>query len=80
MVKDKNKELEYKAEGKRRMVERKRKRNNKYRRLSAQADEIGVPLSAIKHNAPWKCSHSSTGMRQICSYEGTCEFPCNGDC
>jgi len=80
MAKDKDIEAKYKEEGRRRMVERKEKRNNTYRRLSAKAEEIGCPFSAIKNNAPWECSSSPTGMRQVCCYRGTCEYPCNGDC
>lgn len=75
-----DKKLAYKAEGKRRMELRKAKRNDAYRELARKAQEIGCPISAIKHHAPWRCSSSPTGWRQICSYQGTCESPCNGDC
>jgi len=75
-----DKRIAYEAEGKRRMQIRKDKRNNAYRALAQKAQDIGCSISSVKYNAPWRCSSSPTGWRQICSYQGTCESPCNGDC
>ena len=84
MAKDKNKEAIYKAEGLRRMKERKAERKRKYISLIEKFKDLhlstGCSLASVKHNAPWKDWNSPTGWRQICSYRGTCQFPCNGDC
>lgn len=58
------------------------KRNNKYFDRITQAKELGCPLYSIgKYGAEhWKDDNSPTGFSQKCSYQGICEFPCNGDC
>ncbi len=28
----------------------------------------------------WEDSDSPTGYSQVCSYQGICQYPCNGDC
>lgn len=82
MAKDKNKEAEYKAEGLRRSKVRKEERKKKYVSLILKRNEVGgnCSLSAVRYNTPWRDSSSPTGWKQICSYQGHCEFPCNGDC
>jgi hypothetical protein len=83
MAKDKNKELEYYAEGLRRMKNRKETRRQKYFTAVAEAKDLrglGVSLSSVKRNEPWKDSSSPTGYSQTCSYQGVCQYPCNGDC
>jgi len=70
MAKDKAVEAAYKAEGKRRMVKRK---------------EIRSLRAAVKRDyrqtcAIWADDNSPTGYSQNCSYRGTCQAPCNGDC
>lgn len=32
------------------------------------------------YRKPWPDSDSPTGYSQHCSYSGTCQYPCNGDC
>jgi hypothetical protein len=71
---------EYKAEGLRRMKERKEERNNKYRKLSSRANEFNCSISGAKPGGCWADSSSPTGYSQICSWQGTCQSPCNGDC
>ncbi len=67
MAKDKTKELEYKAEGLRRMLIRKRKRK-----------EIRLKNKKYNHsNATW---YENGKCMQNCEMGGICEFPCNGDC
>ncbi len=45
-----------------------------------------VPISAarckVKHGyyKEWADSNSPTGYSQVCSYQGICQSPCNGDC
>jgi hypothetical protein len=57
------------------------KRNNGYRALVQEAQMDGVPVAAIKHSGySWQDSNSPTGYTQRCSYIGTCQSPCNGDC
>ena len=53
------------------------KHNNEYRALVSKAD--GHPLSHVK-NGSWYDPSSPTGYSQFCSYQGTCQSPCNGDC
>lgn len=69
----------YKKEGLRRMKLRKDKRNSRYKNLASRASEYGCSISGAKGNS-WADSSSPTGYSQICSYQGTCESPCNGDC
>lgn len=53
-------------------------------RIARNIEGYRVPLSAIdKHNGSsgcWRDPKSPTGYSQVCSYEGICESPCNGDC
>ena len=60
----------------------KEKRNQKYFNRISQARDLRCPLYAI---TKWGTSHwvdydSPTGFSQKCSYQGICEYPCNGDC
>jgi hypothetical protein len=80
MAKDKEYEALYKAEGLRKLKERKQKRNDNYRHLSSIANEFNCPMSGAKNGGCWADSNSPTGYSQICSYQGTCQSPCNGDC
>jgi len=77
----KSKNPKYIAEGKRRMKVRKDARNGNYRKLCAEASELGCTLSGVKYGY-WADPNSPTGYSQKCSYEayGTCQSPCNGDC
>ncbi len=42
----------------------------------------GCARSKVVHGyfKPWSDSSSPTGMMQVCSYQGHCQYPCNGDC
>jgi hypothetical protein len=82
MAKDKTKEAEYKAEGLRRMIARKKQRFGIYRKLSIEANALGIPLCSVRNGGSWSDPDSPTGYSQKCSYEvwGTCQSPCNGDC
>lgn len=69
----------YIEEGLRRMKKRKDERNSEYRGLVRKAREYGCPISGVKGGS-WPDSDSPTGYSQICSYQGICQSPCNGDC
>jgi hypothetical protein len=58
------------------------KRNEKYFARISYARDLGCPLHAIGKYGPthWKDHNSPTGYSQKCSYQGICEYPCNGDC
>ncbi len=50
-------------------------------------DDYRVPLSSLDSNGygyfcgqSWRDSNSPTGYSQVCSYQGICQAPCNGDC
>lgn len=61
---------EYKAEGKRRMIARKKRRH-----------ERRVETAKYRHRyGHWQDSESYTGYSQSCEMGGTCPYPCNGDC
>lgn len=70
---------QYKAEGDRRMKLRKAKRNAKYISLAREAHIRGIPIYGVKGH-PWEDENSPTGYSQVCSWRGTCQHPCNGDC
>jgi hypothetical protein len=71
---------QYKAEGLRRMQLRKEKRRDKYLELVKKANDNGVPnIGGIK-NGCWPDPDSPTGYSQVCSWQGICQSPCNGDC
>jgi hypothetical protein len=80
MAKDKEFQKKYKEEGLKRIRIRKSKRNNEY--IRAVRNRIsGAPLSVAKNGyGSWPDPDSPTGYSQICSYYGTCQSPCNGDC
>jgi len=78
---------------KERANKRKEARNKSYRdrvNLVRQEDNWCnlLPLSSAKKygnswliiSGAWEDSSSPTGYTQKCSYFGTCEYPCNGDC
>ena len=71
---------QYREEGLRRMKVRKQLRNDKYRSDSRRAQEYGCPLYAVRTGGAWQDDSSPTGWTQVCSYRGTCQSPCNGDC
>ena len=75
----KSKDPKYVAEGQRRMKLRKDKRNDNYRRLSDKANEYGCGIGGAKGGS-WADPNSPTGYSQVCSYQGICQSPCNGDC
>ena len=58
------------------------KRNAKYKQRISEAQSLDCPLNAITKYGPsyWENINSSTGYSQICSYQGICQYPCNGDC
>jgi hypothetical protein len=76
MAKDKQKELEYKAEGKRRANIRTQKRFEKLLSLAREKEDN----YGHKRGESWADSNSPTGYFQICSWQGICQSPCNGDC
>ncbi len=80
MAKDKTVEANYKAIGKQRMRLRKEKRNNQYRRESANSSIIGRSISQCRDSGSWYDENSPTMMSQVCEMGGTCQSPCNGDC
>jgi hypothetical protein len=71
-----------KARAKRR-YEKRRKAFLEIRKTMQSKD---CSLSQAKHYlkygyiGPWLDSNSPTGMSQYCDWQGTCQFPCNGDC
>ena len=68
---------------KERAKRRKEKRNEAYRILIQKAFLFGrVPYYGFRNrwDEPWKDLDSPTGWRQNCSWQGTCQYPCNGDC
>lgn len=73
--------LTYKEIGLARMLERKKKRYNKYINSIRESIMSGIPRG-IRYGNSWPDSNSPTGYFQKCSYEvyGTCQSPCNGDC
>jgi len=77
MAKDKKQEVLYKAEGLRRIKERKAQRI------------INLQLKQDRRHkyGHWRDDNSPTGWSQVCDYqplgcfgESTCQYPCNGDC
>lgn len=64
-----------------RAEKRKAARNKKYRDfIHVNRGLIDVAgFSGVKYGA-WADSNSPTGYSQVCSYEGICQSPCNGDC
>lgn len=63
--------------------QRLQKRYDIYVMRSKLANKLGCPLHQINKDGTtgfWLDSNSPTGYTQKCSYEGTCEWPCNGDC
>lgn len=78
------------AKRKTRAMERAKKHNEKYHAKiqaaaqswnNATAKAYGVSLSQAKTGGGyWPDSRSPTGYSQVCSYQGICQFPCNGDC
>lgn len=61
------------------------KRMEKYVSKIRQVSNYGrsIPLSAISRwgiTNSWADPNSPTGYSQICSYQGICQSPCNGDC
>lgn len=79
MAKDKEFEKKYKENYKRKRYIHCLKRYEKYVSLARKANEYGCPLAGAKGNC-WADPSSPTGYKQICSWQGTCESPCNGDC
>jgi hypothetical protein len=76
MAKDKQYEAEYKAEGLRRRGVRLKKRFDRYVMMANEKrDNYGYRIGES-----WLDSNSPTGYSQVCSYQGTCQSPCNGDC
>ena len=73
---------------------RKERRNRRYeKRLQERRDlkhrimmDPGLPIRAVRQIAKrgysdsWEDPDSPTGRSQVCSYYGTCQSPCNGDC
>lgn len=63
---------------------RKEKRDQTYRELCSELTENKpVPFSGLRRDygdQPWPTHDSPTGWLQRCSYEGICQYPCNGDC
>ena len=71
------------AKKKERAANRKAKRNEKFRSF------LNYNTDMIRYNGfrggkfggdVWQDSNSPTGFSQKCSYQGTCQHPCNGDC
>lgn len=60
---------------------------DKYIDKIQRARNIGlydIPLHAFNPHSgscgSWADPNSPTGYSQICSYQGICQSPCNGDC
>ena len=73
------------AKKKSRAFNRAKKHNEKYHSRISQAQDIGmyVPLYVVRRDGTtdsWADSSSPTGYSQVCSYQGICQSPCNGDC
>jgi len=90
MASEQDKERKKKYKAKKNKI-RKDKRNARYRegivimRNSNGNIRLGIAMKRIDNpnyliNEPWDDSDSPTGMTQNCSYMGTCQYPCNGDC
>lgn len=82
---EKNKRRESnKAEKIRRAKFHTMRRNQKYFDKISQAHGLGYscPLHAVNsgYMQSWEDPKSPTGYSQRCSYQGICEYPCNGDC
>ena len=64
-------------------AERRWKKNQERNKIS---DDTDLPMYARRQigkkgsSGPWSDSDSPTGYSQQCSYMGTCQYPCNGDC
>jgi hypothetical protein len=76
MAKNKQFEAEYKAEGLRRSKIRTKERFNKYVLLANEKKNN----HGHRIGESWADSNSPTGYSQVCSYQGICQSPCNGDC
>lgn len=68
-----------------RSIRRHKKHNQKYFDKIIEARDKNIPsmvsLSRVRYgHAYWQDSSSPTGYMQVCSYQGWCQFPCNGDC
>jgi hypothetical protein len=48
--------------------------------LNSNTDTINYCGFSGSKNGSWYDSDSPTGYSQVCSYFGTCQSPCNGDC
>jgi hypothetical protein len=69
------------AKKKLRAFNRAEKRNKKYREfLNSNRHSIEVGGFGAAKNGSWYDPNSPTGYSQVCSYFGTCQSPCNGDC
>lgn len=72
-----------------RAINRRKKRREIYVKRILEIRRIGtseyLPLSLISKGGyymggSWDDPSSPTGRSQVCSYYGTCQSPCNGDC
>ena len=63
-----------------------KKRVSEYREAVGIMRREGVSLGSAKRFVkegsfpPWPDEDSPTGWRQRCQWQGTCQYPCNGDC
>ena len=69
------------------MAHRKNKRNNLYKEAIFLVNNENISLGrAMKikkgsgYLTHWEDSDSPTGYTQYCDWQGTCQYPCCGDC
>ena len=69
---------------KERAKNRRQRRLDIYNRRQRVSEKYGIPLSSVNKEGDtpgfWQDPSSPTGFSQKCSYVGTCQYPCNGDC
>jgi hypothetical protein len=75
-----------------RAARRAEKHNDKYHKKIQTVRSLGLSYSVVSLSDVtvsrggyvsmdfWEDSNSPTGYSQKCSYAGTCQYPCNGDC
>lgn len=77
---------EKKAKKLERAFNRRKKRIDRINKLNLLCREYGCTIQRAAvidsdgPHAPWRDLNSPTGWYQNCSYQGICEYPCNGDC
>lgn len=75
-----------KAKRKKRALARWQRRKDEAAKIRKVMYEKDIPWPAARSFVrrgfliSWKDSNSPTGYSQLCSWQGHCQSPCNGDC